>query len=260
MVGMLQAIPSTPLYKRLQREGRLIENDPNCNFIPQQMTRDELREGFLVQPGSKRLYAPEASSLSGSVLQGFRVARVSRRAAPRFVAKAGEGRSDCQRCSMGLALAVVAVPGHCCAKTARSLSVGSVYVKYFFTQNLLPSSRRRRLRAVHEPLRDPLALLQVHPRAHRRRACGRTVHFRAARYVQASFQRTIVAARKSFCVGTVRGPQVRGVPLQRLPGPICDIAQVIGFGQPACVFEIAGRELAGFASVKPSRVVAERRR
>ena len=42
MVGMLQAIPKTPLYERLQREGRLVEDDPNCNFVPKQMTRDEL--------------------------------------------------------------------------------------------------------------------------------------------------------------------------------------------------------------------------
>ena len=58
MVGMLQAIPRTPLYNRLRQEGRLVEDDPNCNFVPKQMTRDELREGYwnLV----KRLYDPEA--------------------------------------------------------------------------------------------------------------------------------------------------------------------------------------------------------
>lgn len=33
MVGMLQAIPRTPLDERLQREQRLIEDDPNCTFI-----------------------------------------------------------------------------------------------------------------------------------------------------------------------------------------------------------------------------------
>ena len=46
MVGMLQAIPTTPLYERLKREGRLVEEDPNCNFVPKQMTRDELRKGY----------------------------------------------------------------------------------------------------------------------------------------------------------------------------------------------------------------------
>ena len=43
MVGMLQAIPKTPLYDRLKRDGRLVEEDPSCNFVPKQMTRDELR-------------------------------------------------------------------------------------------------------------------------------------------------------------------------------------------------------------------------
>ena len=41
-----------------KREGRLVEEDPNCNFVPKQMSRDELRQGYwdLV----KRLYTPEA--------------------------------------------------------------------------------------------------------------------------------------------------------------------------------------------------------
>ena len=58
MVSMLQAIPRTPLYQRLQREGRLFEEDPDCNFIPKQMSREELQQGYwdLV----KRLYTPEA--------------------------------------------------------------------------------------------------------------------------------------------------------------------------------------------------------
>jgi hypothetical protein len=58
MVGMLQAVPRTPLYERLRREQRLVEDDPNSNFIPKQMSREELRQGYwgLVE----RLYTPEA--------------------------------------------------------------------------------------------------------------------------------------------------------------------------------------------------------
>ena len=58
MVGMLGAIPKTPLYERLEKEGRLVEEDPNCNFHPKQMTREELKENYwdLVT----RLYTPEA--------------------------------------------------------------------------------------------------------------------------------------------------------------------------------------------------------
>ncbi|GIW87851.1 MAG: B12-binding domain-containing radical SAM protein [Isosphaeraceae bacterium] len=50
MSGMLSAIPKTPLYDRLLSEGRLdLADPPECgtNVIPAQMTREELRDGFL---------------------------------------------------------------------------------------------------------------------------------------------------------------------------------------------------------------------
>jgi radical SAM superfamily enzyme YgiQ (UPF0313 family) len=49
-VGMLHAIPKTPLYARLQKEGRLDPADvPECgtNVIPKQMTRAQLRDGYV---------------------------------------------------------------------------------------------------------------------------------------------------------------------------------------------------------------------
>ena len=58
MVGMLQAIPTTPLHDRLKADGRLVESDDNLNIVPAQMTREELRSGYwdLV----RRLYTPAA--------------------------------------------------------------------------------------------------------------------------------------------------------------------------------------------------------
>ncbi|MFO0959166.1 MAG: B12-binding domain-containing radical SAM protein [Isosphaeraceae bacterium] len=50
MSGMLSAIPKTPLYDRLAEEGRLDYSDtPECgtNVIPLQLSREELREGFV---------------------------------------------------------------------------------------------------------------------------------------------------------------------------------------------------------------------
>jgi radical SAM superfamily enzyme YgiQ (UPF0313 family) len=50
MVGMLAAIPKTPLHERLVREGRLDTNDVSefgTNVIPLRMTREELRDGYL---------------------------------------------------------------------------------------------------------------------------------------------------------------------------------------------------------------------
>ncbi|MBL4709416.1 MAG: B12-binding domain-containing radical SAM protein [Flavobacteriales bacterium] len=58
MVGMLAAIPKTPLFERLEKEGRLVLDDPNLNFNPKQMSRDELKKNYweLV----RKLYTPEA--------------------------------------------------------------------------------------------------------------------------------------------------------------------------------------------------------
>ncbi len=50
MIGLLHAIPKTPLYDRLKAENRLdlaIEHEFGTNVIPKQMTREELRNGYL---------------------------------------------------------------------------------------------------------------------------------------------------------------------------------------------------------------------
>lgn len=50
MVGLLSAIPKTPLYERLGRENRLDLNDPpayGTNVLPLKMTRAELAGGYL---------------------------------------------------------------------------------------------------------------------------------------------------------------------------------------------------------------------
>ena len=57
MVGMLVAVPKTPLYERLEKEKRLRLDDVNCNIVPAQMSPAELRNGYwhLLE----RLYTPE---------------------------------------------------------------------------------------------------------------------------------------------------------------------------------------------------------
>ncbi|MFM7107314.1 MAG: DUF4070 domain-containing protein [Planctomycetaceae bacterium] len=61
MLGMLAAIPKTPLHERLAREGRL---DPaaepafGTNVIPAGMTRERLRDGYIDL--QRRLHEPEA--------------------------------------------------------------------------------------------------------------------------------------------------------------------------------------------------------
>lgn len=62
MVGLLQAIPDTRLYKRLQQEGRILRHptgdnvDGTTNFIPH-MNMDLLNEGY--KSILRRIYAPK---------------------------------------------------------------------------------------------------------------------------------------------------------------------------------------------------------
>ncbi len=59
MVSMLSAIPTTALHSRLSAEGRLDPEDQSAygtNVIPLQMSREELREGFIWL--MNELYAP----------------------------------------------------------------------------------------------------------------------------------------------------------------------------------------------------------
>jgi radical SAM superfamily enzyme YgiQ (UPF0313 family) len=61
MVGMLAAIPKTPLYDRLASVGRLDPNDVSefgTNVIPLRMSREALRDGYVQE--LKDLYEPEA--------------------------------------------------------------------------------------------------------------------------------------------------------------------------------------------------------
>ncbi len=128
MVGMLQAIPRTPLYDRLKKDGRLVEEDPSCNFVPQQMTRDELREGYwdLV----KRLYTPEAY-----LDRYFKVYEspeyLERRA--EICRRAGEGK---RLPTLGYGLRLMFSLFMALLRDGSLFTVGWVYLKYFFTQNL----------------------------------------------------------------------------------------------------------------------------
>ncbi len=61
MIGMLSAIPKTPLHARLAQEGRLDladESEYGTNVIPLRISREELRDGYLGVLND--LYTPEA--------------------------------------------------------------------------------------------------------------------------------------------------------------------------------------------------------
>jgi len=128
MVGMLQAIPKTPLYERLRRDGRLVEEDPSCNFVPKQMTRRELRQGYwdLV----KRLYAPEA--YLDRYFKVYESAEYLQRRAD-ICRKAGEGK---RLPTLAYALSLLWSLFWTLFWDGSLISLGRVYARYFFTRNL----------------------------------------------------------------------------------------------------------------------------
>jgi radical SAM superfamily enzyme YgiQ (UPF0313 family) len=128
MVGMLGAIPKTPLYERLEKEGRLVEDDPNCNFHPKQMTREELRANYWELVG--RLYTPEAFfERYFSVYKNY----------PEFERKRAE---ICEKAGEGKMLPTLGYGLISLWKLAKALirdgslrSVGRTYWRYFWRDN-----------------------------------------------------------------------------------------------------------------------------
>ncbi|ORE91473.1 hypothetical protein ATO13_19590 [Stappia sp. 22II-S9-Z10] len=57
-IATLTVLPTTPLFTRLEKEGRLRLDNPNCNFEPAQMSAEELKAGC--EALNQRLFEPEA--------------------------------------------------------------------------------------------------------------------------------------------------------------------------------------------------------
>jgi radical SAM superfamily enzyme YgiQ (UPF0313 family) len=127
MVGMLGAIPKTPLYERLEKEGRLVD-DPNMNFIPKQMSREQLVRGYwgLLE----RLYTPEA--FLDRYFRSFRFPEYHQRRAA-ISTKAGEGKT---LPTLGYALALLGSVVKTLVQDGSTRRVGGAYLKYFFTRSL----------------------------------------------------------------------------------------------------------------------------
>jgi hypothetical protein len=160
MVGMLAAVPKTPLFERLKKEGRLRLDDANCNIVPKQMTPLNCSKGTgSFSSGSTHLkrFSTDTSNLSisgisppagGDVRQGQ---GKQCHASPRI-------RVDP---SMEIVLGAV--------KDGSLKQVGRLSALFFQTDAAL-SKGCLWLCAIHEPLCDPLAFLSIHPRRDRRQA------------------------------------------------------------------------------------------
>jgi len=128
MVGMLAAIPKTPLYDRLKAEGRLVEGDPNCNFHPKQMTREELKTNYweLV----RKLYTPSAFlDRYFSVYRNYPEFHEKRSAMSK---KANEGRT---LPTLGYSLILLWNLFWCLLKDGSLGKVGMVYLRYYVRVN-----------------------------------------------------------------------------------------------------------------------------
>jgi len=128
MVGMLTAIPKTPLYERLERDGRLNLSDPNCNLIPKQMSAEELREGYwkLIS----RLYSP--SAFLDRYFRVFRFEEYHRKRAE-ISRKASEGKT---LETLGYGLILLYNLLRVLWREGELRSVGGVYLRYFVRLNL----------------------------------------------------------------------------------------------------------------------------
>src|SRR5215510_16608675 len=67
----------------------------------------------------------------------------------------------------------------------------------------------------------------------------------------------ILAVDQRLDLGRVLRAEVLEVPFELLTRPECDVAEVVRFGQPARVFEVASSRRAGLAGVNPLGVMAE---
>jgi radical SAM superfamily enzyme YgiQ (UPF0313 family) len=129
MVGMLGAIPRTPLYERLEKDGRLLPDDVwGCNFIPKQMTREELQHNYWELVA--RLYTPEAFFERHFDTQRFpqfqrRRAEISRRA--------GEGRI---LPTLGYGMILLWNLFWTLRRDGSLSSLGKAYWKYYFSRSI----------------------------------------------------------------------------------------------------------------------------
>ena len=128
MVGMLGAIPKTPLHERLGREGRLVPDDPNLNFVPKQMTREQLKAGYYEL--LERLYTPQA--FLERYFRSYRHPEYHRKRAE-IARKASEGK---MLPTLGYGLLLLKSLTWTLVKEGSLREVGGEYLRQFLGQNL----------------------------------------------------------------------------------------------------------------------------
>jgi radical SAM superfamily enzyme YgiQ (UPF0313 family) len=126
MVGMLVAVPKTPLFARLEKEGRL-RADVNCNIVPKQMSPDELQQGYWEL--LTRLYTPQA--FLDRYFTTYRQPEFRRRRGEIF-ARAKENKV---MHALGYGLVLAWNLFWTLVKNCSLKKVGLIYIRYFFRQS-----------------------------------------------------------------------------------------------------------------------------
>jgi radical SAM superfamily enzyme YgiQ (UPF0313 family) len=129
MVGMLVAVPKTPLYERLERENRLRLDDVNCNIVPAQMSPAELLNGYwdLLQ----RLYTPE--NFLERYFRQFRQPDFLRKRSE-ITTKTSQGYSSLKTLAYGFILTWNLL--WTLLRDGSLIKVGGVYLRYFVEHNM----------------------------------------------------------------------------------------------------------------------------
>jgi hypothetical protein len=126
MVGMLAAVPKTPLFERLKKENRLRLDDTNCNIVPKQMTPAQLQQGYWKL--LHRLYTPQA--FLDRYFKIYQYPEFRRRRKEMF-AKANENNA---MQALGYGLILWWNLFWALLKDGSLKQVGGVYLRYFFKQ------------------------------------------------------------------------------------------------------------------------------
>jgi radical SAM superfamily enzyme YgiQ (UPF0313 family) len=139
-VSVLSPIPSTPLYDRLQREGRLRVEDDLAWFEPKQMSQSRLKAGY--RDLNMRLYATEAF---------FHRIFARQLRSPAYLARRRDGRARRKPALMSRLMAAVAnaiIIGNLTRDLLRNgklTSIGAAYLSAWWRRNLRLGQDRLRL-------------------------------------------------------------------------------------------------------------------
>jgi radical SAM superfamily enzyme YgiQ (UPF0313 family) len=130
-IGILTPIPTTPLYERLRREGRLDLDDPVVLFRPLRMSKEQLAQGFEALLG--KVYTPKA--YFERLLRGYRESdqfRAQRAAVSARMPKPGL-RSQLQQW-LGIATMATRLV-RTLWRAGRLRDLGGVYLRTYWREN-----------------------------------------------------------------------------------------------------------------------------